>query len=102
MAAAASNDRGLAREHEPRTLRAASEFEPRPSIADEELLTENARAREAAERRMALREMDRRLRAAEREIEAATRCLRTVDHKTRKDLARVRQAMQRIRERHAA
>jgi replicative DNA helicase len=91
-----------------RTLRVGAELEARPSAADEEQLTREARDRDEArlrehlERQQAVSEMLRHLKAAEREIAAAVGhlvALRALDRPTRRDLARARQAIGRIRER---
>jgi hypothetical protein len=96
------DERHLEREHRPRTLKAGSELEPRPSVADEQLLTEQVHDHEAHERELALRQVQRRLRIAESELKTAMKLLPVVDRQTRRDLARIRQALERITERHIA
>lgn len=89
------------REHQARTLKAGTELEPRPSIADEQLLTDRVRAHEAEARRIALCDVVGQLRLAERALESALRALPVVDRQTRRDLARIKKALERIGERHA-
>jgi hypothetical protein len=88
------------RDYSPRTLKAGAEIEPRPSVADEQLLTDEVRVCEDHERQLALRDTLGHLRVAQREVDAI-RSLHLIDHQTRRDLARIRQAISRIRERHA-
>lgn len=91
-----ASKRDLERAHQPRTLRAGAELEPRPSRADEDDLTQAIRARE-------LRELQESLGAALKHVERAERelaAVRSVDRATRRDLNRIRQALSRIHERH--
>jgi hypothetical protein len=93
--------RELAREHQPRSLKAGVEVEPRPSVADEERLTREVRSREHLERQQAVSGMLGHLKAAEREIRHL-REVDQVDRLTHRDLDRVRKAIGRIRERYEA
>jgi hypothetical protein len=85
-------------QYDARTLKVGTEFEPRPSVADEQLLTERVRTREAEELWAARRAMLGDLAAAERAIENARGRLGAVDRQTRRNLDRIRQAIARIRE----
>lgn len=99
--------RELEREEQPRTIRIGNALEPRISAADEQLLADQAEeAREAELRRQAAVQNAEVARLARVAMVAVGRLgdglqqVSRIDGRTRKDLQRIRELLERIRERH--
>jgi hypothetical protein len=86
----------LKREVEPRRLFG----EPRPSVRDEQLLTDRVRDKEAAELAARAAELKGRIEHVHQGVDSLRKALGQVDRATYRDLDRIRLALERIQARY--